>query len=283
MEKKITIEDSRYPSRLRDIKNPPQELYYRGNLDLLNRRSIAIVGSRKTTAYGRAVSRRFARDLAQNHVTVISGMALGVDTCAHEGALEQPGSTIAVLGCGIGVDYPAANRSLKKKIQDTGLVLSEFDPDFSGSKYSFPLRNRIISGLSRGVIVTEAGVNSGALITANWAMEQGKNVYAVPNNITSPYGLGSNQLLRDGAMPLLGVQDLLNDFSWPAEGKKERSLDLGFHEKKIMEILLQGGEVPLDQLVQETKIPPEKALATVSVLEIKGLVHTSLGKVFIAK
>ncbi len=280
---KITIKDSIYPLSLKRIKNPPEELHYRGDLSLLEGKNIALVGSRRTTAYGRGISQRLAEELGKNRITVVSGLAMGVDACAHQGALHQPGRTIAVLGCGIQVDYPVANRELKKAIEEKGLVLSEFDPDFSGSKYSFPLRNRIISGLSQGVIVTEAGVNSGALITASLAIEQGKNVYAVPNNITSQYGLGANQLLRDGAIPLLKIEDLLEDFSWPSFSREEKITGLGKREKQIIEILYQGGESSFEELARVTETSPEKVVSMVTVLEIKGLVHVSLGKVFIAK
>ncbi len=280
---KITIKDSVYPPSLRKIKNPPEELYYRGNLSLLKGKNIAVVGSRRTTAYGRGISQRLAEELGKNRITVVSGLAVGVDACAHQGALHQSGGTIAVLGCGIQVDYPAANRALKKAIEEKGLVLSEFDPDFSGSKYSFPLRNRIISGLSQGVIITEAGVKSGALITASLAIEQGKNVYAVPNNITSQYGLGANQLLRDGAIPLLRIEDLLEDFSWPSLAREEKMIGLGKGEKLIMKILHQRGEASFEELARAIENSPERVVSTVTVLEIKGLVHVSLGKVFIAK
>ncbi|MCF0143947.1 MAG: DNA-protecting protein DprA, partial [Firmicutes bacterium] len=194
-----------YPAVLTEIKNPPKELYYTGDLKILDETCAAVVGSRTTTAYGRNTANAIGRKLAGHGVTVVSGMAMGIDTCAHEGALDANGSTVAVLGCGIDICYPPENKSLKAEIERKGLVLSEYPPGTPADRYNFPNRNRIISGLSAITVVVQARNRSGAMITAECAAEQGREVLAVPGNIDSQYNLGNNKLIKEGAMPVISI------------------------------------------------------------------------------
>ena len=165
-----------YPALLKEIKNPPRELFFLGNVEILKSRCLAVVGSRRTTSYGRNTAVRLAKRAAEAGITIVSGMARGIDTCAHRGALDAGGSTIAVLGCGVDICYPAENRQLKEEIENRGLVISEYPPQTAPQKYYFPQRNRIISGLSELTAVVQAGSRSGALITAELAAEQGREV-----------------------------------------------------------------------------------------------------------
>ena len=212
--KKLTIDEPAYPALLKQIKDPPKELYYAGDVSLLSTRCVAIVGSRKFTAYGRRIAGRIAGRLAACGVTVVSGMAIGIDGIGHRSALEAGGRTIAVLGNGLDVMYPAANRELKADILRRGLLISEYPPGMKGTKYTFPQRNRIISGLSVGVLVVEAPETSGSLITAARAAEQGRDVFAVPGNIDAVTFRGSNLLIRDGAALVTSGWELLSAYRW---------------------------------------------------------------------
>ncbi|MCR3922267.1 MAG: DNA-processing protein DprA [Firmicutes bacterium] len=205
----LTLADAHYPQLLREIYDPPAVLYYRGDLDALLQSGIAIVGSRKATAYGRAVADKMAYELAQAGNVVVSGMARGIDTCAHLGALRAPGKTVAVLGCGLDVCYPPENRGLREKIVRSGAVISEFAPGVQPKPGHFPMRNRIISGLTRAVVVVEAAEKSGALITADCALEQGREVFAVPGSIHSPSSRGCHRLLKEGAAVAENAADIM--------------------------------------------------------------------------
>ncbi|MDR1068355.1 MAG: DNA-processing protein DprA, partial [Clostridiales Family XIII bacterium] len=196
--------DPRFSARLSQLSDPPERLYCIGDVSLLNHTpAVAIVGARRATSYGKWAAQTIARRLAEQGVCVVSGMAEGADTAAHVGALECGGKTIAVLGCGIDICFPLSNRALKRTIEGSGLVVSEYPPGMPGAKYTFPQRNRIISGLSAAVVVAEAGVTSGSLITAECAADQGREVYAVPGNINRLLSAGANKLIRDGAKPLV--------------------------------------------------------------------------------
>jgi DNA processing protein len=195
----ITLEDALYPKLLKRIYDPPTVLYVRGQLTERDQNALAIVGSRHTTQYGLATSKKIAFQLAYAGYTVISGLARGIDTAAHEGALASKGRTVAVIGAGLGKLYPPENAALAERIAQQGAVVSEFPVDYPPDRQSFPLRNRIVSGWSCGVIVTEAPSRSGALITAQQAAEQGRTVYAVPGNIVRPSSHGCNRLIQEGA------------------------------------------------------------------------------------
>jgi len=280
----LTIDDPAYPAQLRQIKDPPKALYYAGDLTLLGTRLVAVVGSRKFTAYGRRVAAKIAGRLAACGVTVVSGMAVGIDGIGHRSALDAGGKTIAVLGNGLDVMYPAANRELKKDILRDGLLLSEYPPGMKGTKYTFPQRNRIISGLSEATVVVEAGLNSGSLITAALAAEQGRTVYGVPGNIDAVTSLGTNMLIRDGAQPLIAVDDLLADLGVDRSSLLQQDIDAiaGPEEQQILLQLSRHTEATIDQLAALTGIPGARVTGLVSVLEMKGLVMTALGRVFLA-
>ncbi|MBR3126393.1 MAG: DNA-processing protein DprA, partial [Mogibacterium sp.] len=209
---RIDIDSVEYPARLREIPDPPGQLYCTGNTGLLNERSIGVVGARKNTVYGKNVALMIGRRLAESGLAVTSGLALGIDGYSHEGALEAGGKVIGVLGSGIDHMTPHRNRSLMMRgLDNGGLVVSEYPPDEEGFRGNFPARNRIISGLSEALVVVEAGLNSGSLITAKHATDQGRTVYAVPGNINSQTSIGCNLLIRDGAVPLIILDDMIRD------------------------------------------------------------------------
>jgi len=211
--KVITFEDEAYPQRLKNIYGPPCVLYIIGELAPVDDAVlIALVGTRQVTQYGIEVATKLAMGLAAHGAIVVSGLAMGVDTASHKGALKGGGRTYAVIGCGHDINYPASNRELKRLISSNGAVVSEYPPGSAPISMNFPIRNRIIAGLSLGTVVIEAGDKSGALITASIAAESGRDIFAVPGNIFSPMSMGSNRLLRDGAKPVCSVMDILEEY-----------------------------------------------------------------------
>lgn len=272
-----------YPALLKEIRDYPKELYYIGDPKLLEEKCVSIVGSRKTNQYGRSTAYSFGKALGQRGITVVSGMAVGIDTCAHEGALQEKGNTAAVLACGLDLCYPPRNRELKGKIESAGIVLSEYPPGTAAQRYYFPQRNRIISGLSPLTVVVQAGNRSGALITAELAADQGRDVGAVPGNIDSEYSLGSNKLLREGAFALTGVQDLLEASGVSVLSEPEAERMLSDEEKQLYFLLCSHGEMSLDQLAFYLKKPVNEVGSLAIVMEMKGIVFSAMGKVFIAK
>ncbi len=285
--------DPEYPELLRHIADPPMVLFAAGDLALLARPAVAIVGSRDHSAYGAEVCRRTAWDAAAAGVVVVSGMARGLDAVAHEAAVEAGGRTVGVLGNGLGVVYPAANRRLYQRIAAEGLLLTEFPPGERPTAGSFPRRNRIISGLARVTVVVEAGEGSGAFITAGSALEQGREVMAVPGPVTSPLSVGTNRLIRDGAAPLLESRDLLDHYpdAEPAAGARAAAAPGGAPfralpdtlteaERKVVELL--GGEpAPVDELVTRCDLGPAQVLAALSGLEIAGVAEQLAGRRFV--
>lgn len=272
-----------YPALLKEIRDYPKELYYIGDPKLLEEKCVSIVGSRKTNQYGRSTAYSFGKALGQRGITVVSGMAVGIDTCAHEGALQEKGNTAAVLACGLDLCYPPRNRELKGKIESAGIVLSEYPPGTAAQRYYFPQRNRIISGLSPLTVVVQAGNRSGALITAELAADQGRDVGVVPGNIDSEYNLGSNKLLREGAFALTGVQDLLEASGVSVLSEPEAERMLSDEEKQLYFLLCSHGEMSLDQLAFYLKKPVNEVGSLAIVMEMKGIVFSAMGKVFIAK
>ena len=272
-----------YPALLKEIRDYPKELYYIGDPKLLEEKCVSIVGSRKTNQYGRSTAYSFGKALGRRGITVVSGMAVGIDTCAHEGALQEKGNTAAVLACGLDLCYPPRNRELKEKIESAGIVLSEYPPGTAAQRYYFPQRNRIISGLSPLTVVVQAGNRSGALITAELAADQGRDVGAVPGNIDSEYNLGSNKLLREGAFALTGVQDLLEASGASVMSEPEAKRLLSDEEKQLYFLLCSHGEMSLDQLAFYLKKPVNEVGSLAIVMEMKGIVFSAMGKVFIAK
>lgn len=279
----LEYEDEKYPTMLKGIKNPPKRIFYVGNIELLNTVSVAVVGSRKTSDYGFWVASNIARRLAENNVTVVSGLAKGIDTFAHRATLKAGGNTIAVLGTGIDKCFPSANKELMEEIAKRGLVISEYPPGYPGDKWTFPQRNRIISGLSQAVIIGEAGLHSGALITAEWAEAQDKYLFAVPGNINNIRNIGNNKLIADGVMPLTVIDDIFDYIGVDAKEVDVENIHLGDDERKVLEIIKYQGEISIDELCMKLDMKPSIVNGIVSILEIKGIANTSLGKIFIAK
>ncbi len=285
---KVCVHETGYPSMLKEIHKPPNPLYYAGDLGLVERTCVAVVGSRRATAYGCRNAEALGKKLAGRGASVVSGMAKGIDSCAHRGALSvqwqgSKGGTIAVLGCGIDVCYPASNKGLRDEISQSGLILSEYPPGTRPARYMFPQRNRIISGLSIATVVVQAPGSSGALITAETAAEQGRSVYAVPGNIDSASNLGSNKLICDGAVPLAILEDLLTDLGLGQDVEQAFDKKLGDEERLLVSILAREGEMTEDQLCAASGRPASIVSGIVTILEIKGVVCIYLGKIFIAK
>lgn len=275
--------DSRlYPELLRQIPNPPKKLFCRGNPELLECRKVAVVGSRRYSLYGKQTALMIGKYFGKTELAVVSGLASGIDTFAHTGVLEAGGSTIAVLGTGLDWNYPVKNKPLQEEIVEKGLVISEYENDFSGNQYSFPARNRIISGLSEGVVVVEAGSSSGSLITAQFAGEHGRTVYAVPGNINSQFSIGTNLLIRDGAVPLVVVKDVLLDMGLELPEESEKKIALGGDEMAILEIVKRNNGIHVNEIAHIMNKNIGKISAIITVLEIKGIVISHGGKIHLA-
>jgi len=275
----IAWPDADYPAALAEIDDPPIGLYVRGQLTADDQRALAIVGSRKASAYGRDVAGHFARRLAERGVTIISGLAHGVDAAAHRGALEAGGRTFAVLGSGIDVIYPYDHKALAEEIVAQGALISEFPPGTRPDRFNFPRRNRIISGLALGVLVAEASDKSGALITATLAADQGKDVFAVPGSIFSDASSGVNRLIQDGAKPVMHVNDILDELNLTLQTAETRSVAEQLApadplEARILDAL--GAEAAhVDDLARSTGLAMPSLLSTLLLMELKGLIETS--------
>lgn len=271
--------DEEYPPLLAQIEDPPVALYVRGSLTQTDQLALAIVGARKASAYGREVAQLFARKLAERGVTIISGLAHGVDAAAHRGALEAGGRTLAVLGSGIDVIYPYDHRSLADEIAAQGAIISEFPLGTKPDRYNFPRRNRLISGLALGVLVAEATDKSGALITAALAAEQGKDVFAVPGSIFSDASSGVNQLIQDGAKPVMKVEDILEELNITALAMEtrqtaERIAPADPVEIQVLDAIGADG-AHVDMIARSTGLPIQTLLSTLMLMELKGLVTQS--------
>ena len=281
--KTVTPLQQEYPKLLRLIPDPPPQLYYIGNLSLASNLCVAIVGARKASEYGKWVAMTLGKRLAEHDVTVVSGMAMGIDTYGHKGALEVGGKTVAVLGCGIDVCYPPSNRKLKEQIEMYGLVLSEYPSGYQPLPYTFPKRNRIISGLCHSTVIVEAGIASGSLITAERAADQGRNIYAVPGNITNIYSMGTNKLIADGAIPLIVVDDILKDIGVNVINTTAVKAKLRADELTVYKCIENESEVTVDYICSRTKKSAGTVNGIITVLEMKGVIYSSLGKIFIVK
>ena len=281
---RIDIDSVEYPARLREIPDPPGQLYCTGNTGLLNERSIGVVGARKNTVYGKNVALMIGRRLAESGLAVTSGLALGIDGYSHEGALEAGGKVIGVLGSGIDHMTPHRNRSLMMRgLDNGGLVVSEYPPDEEGFRGNFPARNRIISGLSEALVVVEAGLNSGSLITAKHATDQGRTVYAVPGNINSQTSIGCNLLIRDGAVPLIILDDMIRDIG--AVPKKTGTLnsDLDNDERRVFDVVRKMSGATMEEIINATGFSPGMANSIVTVMEIKGVVESYAGRIYLSR
>ena len=299
----IALDDPFYPEQLREIYDPPIALFAKGRVELLETVMVGIIGSRRATAYGKAVSQKIATELCAAGVTVVSGMARGIDTAAHEASLQARGGTIAVYGCGLDLVYPTENRKLAARIALDGLLLSEYPFGSPAYPQNFPVRNRIISGLSAGVLVVEGAQYSGSSITARLALDQGREVFAVPGNITSPMSYGPNLLIRQGAHLVLQTSDVLDELpetarmqlaasrKQRAEGDEPAQQELPYGEapaatkelaKRVVKLLRPDTPTPLDDLVDG--LPGASASETIAVLfdlELMGLIKQLPGKSYV--
>ncbi|MEW6087791.1 MAG: DNA-processing protein DprA [bacterium] len=282
----ITLNDEGYPLYLKEIANPPLVLYIKGKLLKEDSFSLSIVGARKASSYGMEVAEKFSSDLAKCGFTIVSGLARGIDSAAHYGALKAKGRTIAVLGSGMDFIYPPENRALSENISENGAVISEFPlatrPFFS----NFPRRNRIISGLTKGTIVVEAGFKSGSLITAGLALEQGRDVFAVPGKALSDQNKGAHILIKQGAKLTDNIFDVLEEYNIDKEKIKtlinNKIFQVNECEKKIIAILSEEPK-HIDFICRETKDSIQNVLGVLTQLELKGLVKQSAGKMFVKK
>jgi len=277
----LAPDDPRFPPALREIPDAPTLLFAAGDLARLRRPAVAIVGSRSHTRYGGEACRHFAGGLARAGLVVVSGMARGIDALAHGAALDAGGGTVGILGNGLGVVYPAANRALYERVLRDGCLLTEHPPGERPHAGSFPRRNRMISGLARVTVVVEARERSGALITADCALTQGHDVLAVPGPITSPASVGCNRLIQLGAKPALGLRDVLEEYGirLPRVASAALPNDLSPEERGVLD-LLAGGEEHVDALAARLGRPAAETLAVLTSLEIRGLVGQAPGKLF---
>lgn len=281
--KTVRINDKDYPCMLKYIDNPPETLYFKGDIRIASEPAIAIVGARKASVYGKWVAYELAKKLSEYQVVTVSGMAYGIDAYAHKGAIDNKGKTIAVLGCGVDICYPSSNKQLMDNIIESGLVISEYEPGTLPLPFRFPMRNRIISGLCEGTIIVEAGLNSGSLITAECAADQGRNIYAVPGNINSVYSFGTNKLIKDGAIPIIVLDDIIDELGISRNNILKSKIQLSQDEQIVFEEVLSSGAVTTDYLCVNTKKTPSEINTLVTILEMKGMVQTAFGKIFIAK
>lgn len=289
-----------YPESLRTISNPPIVLYVWGELLPEDARAVGVVGSRNVSHYGLESAKKLSYQLAYSGYTVVSGLARGIDTAAHQGALAAKGRTVAVIGSGLSRLYPPENQGLAERISTSGAVVSEYPMERSADRQTFPYRNRIVAGWSQGLLVVEAGLNSGALITANQAIEQGRPVYAVPGQIDRPTSAGSNRLIQQGARLVMSADDIFDDLNslFPAERPRKaktagpalaaqsvapKSPAKLNHEETLLVTALEVGELSLDELAAATRLPTYKISSTLTMLELKKVVRALPGQRFVRR
>ena len=284
----ITQDSPSYPKSLREIHAPPIVLYVWGELTDRDHHAIGIIGARRTTHYGTESAKKLAYQIAYAGLTVISGLARGIDTAAHQGALAAKGRTIAVIGSGLSKLYPPENQALAEKIRNgNGAIVSEFSMEVEPDRQTFPMRNRIISGWSHGILVVEAGLNSGALITASQAIEQNRSVYAVPGQINAPSAMGSNRLIQQGAKLVMDASDILDDLqillpeTKPSPEAAVRPLpELTTDERRVYDAI-DSTETPIDQIATTSGLPSAVVSSALLRLELKRLVKQLPGKYFV--
>jgi len=288
----ISKGDVRFPTALAAIHDPPQTLWIRGDVDALRAPAVAIVGSRAASPYALEVARRLGADLARRNITVVSGMARGVDSAAHRGALEGGGITIAVFGCGVDVIYPPEHRRLAERIVERGALVSEFPPGMPPLRSNFPQRNRIISGLSLAVVIVEAAEGSGSLITADFALEQGRTVLAVPGNVLGGRNYGAHALLRDGAKLVECADDILEELppllTQPQAGSREPRLDgnesasrKAASQDPVLRSMDEGDAYDLDEIAERSGVDRMKLLPRLIELELGGALRRVEGGRFV--
>ena len=291
----LTWDEPEYPERLREIFDPPPLLYVRGNIELLRRHLVSIVGARRPTPYGNQMAERLARDLADRGLVIVSGLARGIDSSAHRGALSSVrGTTIGVLGCGIDIIYPKENKKIFAEMEQRGTIISEFPLGTFPAPQNFPIRNRVIAGMALGVVVVEGAQYSGSLITARLAMEFGREVYGVPGNATHPESFGPNQLIKQGAKLVTGWEDVVEELPTPVRAElvpvesatsEERTAlveeALAPAERPLYELLSVEQSRHVDELVEQSGLTSSEVLAALFDLELKGVVRQLPGKQFL--
>lgn len=277
--KALTWNDPDYPRHLLQIPDPPPVLYARGQLTDEDEWAVAIVGTRRASAYGRNVTQRLAFDLAVNHVTIVSGLARGIDSEGHRAALKAGGRTIAVLGCGLDVIYPPEHRNLAREILANGAIISEYPLGTRPEASNFPPRNRIISGLSLGVLVVEAGLKSGALITADYAADQGRDVFAVPGNLFVRCSVGTNRLIQDGAKLVMGAEDILEELNLMmiAQQVEVRAVVPETETEALLLQYLSLEPVHVDEISLQAGLPIAEVTSNLALMELKGMVRQAGG------
>lgn len=286
----VGLDHPRYPGLLKVIEDPPPVLYIKGTLRPADDRAVALVGARRASGYGRSVTERLSRTLAQRGFTIVSGMARGIDGWAHQAALDVPGRTIAVLGCGLDILYPPEHGRLREQIEDHGAVLSEFPFGTPPDPGNFPQRNRIISGLSVGVVVVEAAARSGSLITARLALEQGREVFAVPGPVGAETSIGTHSLIKQGAKLVEGVEDILEELlpglgaTWEGpvlqdESADRPSFDL-LPDERLVYDRLSAEPRHIDEITASVRWPPSRMAGLLLQLELKGAVRQFAGNMF---
>ncbi len=281
----VVLTEDHYPQKLKTIFDPPPVLYYDGDLACLDKPTIAIVGSRKPSEYGQRMTRRLAEGLASAGVTIISGLAIGIDACAHAAALESGSATAAVFGCGLDCVYPSAHWDLARRIAESGCLISEFPRGTIPERHNFPIRNRVIAGLSNGVLVVEAAERSGALVTARIALEQDREVFAVPGSADSETSFGTNNLIKQGAAPVTGVDDILSAFGWhKSKNDVKHRADLTKLTDEELSLYSQISIQPvhLDEIGRRISLTPSKISELILNLELKGFILRKPGN-FVVK
>lgn len=281
----ITYVDDEYPMCLKEIYDAPVVIFIKGGLLKKDKKAIAIVGSRHPTAYGKKVAYNLGKELAQQGFTIISGLASGIDAASHLGALDGGGRTLAILGTGLDVCYPKSNKKLFMQIIESGAALSEYPVGTEARPYHFPQRNRIISGLSCGVVVVEAGLKSGTMITVNHGLEQGKQIFAVPGNIYNSMSKGTNQLLRNGAAIVTEIKDILNElgYSYIEETVQKDYNDLSPLEREILNVIKRNEPIIIEELLMHTKGTVSNIGAYITALELKGYIDRVAGNLLVVK
>ncbi len=281
--KLITFIDDDYPENLRQLHDSPPMLYVKGEIREGDKLAVALIGSRRATIYGKLMAQRLATGLVNSGITIVSGMARGIDTASHRAALHNGGRTIAVLGCGVDVVYPPENRSLMEEIARKGAVVSEFPMGTKPLAGNFPTRNRVISGLSLGVVAVEARMNSGVFSTVRWAADQGRDVFAVPGNVSSKMSIGTNILIKHGAKLTTDVVDILEELNLEQPARKTEELpSLPKEERNVLEILDSTPKY-VDEICEKTSLPVSRTLSVLLSLEMKELVSQLPGKLFVRK
>jgi DNA processing protein len=282
--------DEHYPASLREIYDPPLVLYVKGELSAKDKNAVAMVGSRQTTHYGIETARKLAYQLAYTGVTVVSGGARGIDTAAHQGALSAKGRTVAVLGTGINLIFPPENLELFERIAASGAVITQFPFNRPADKQSFPIRNRIVAGMTLGTVVVEANMTSGSLITANFATEYGRQVFAVPGRIDSPRSKGCHDLIKKGAKLCEGAEDILSEFEYlfPASNRRASANETGVlpalelsENEKLAYDALTPEESTIDEVIRKTGLPSSAVSVALFSLEMKRAVKQLPGKLFV--